>query len=184
MLSAFLHLRLEVCGSPCMTENIYLLQLRLNDYSDSATQSSRGLYVSSNGTARAGGRQGNSRTLSDSDSQDKRSRITISRASMQVSSAQLAKGSSSLGQEGPPAACQLTNRKVRSTKQLDPQSQSLAGSSVPQRSFCPEDTEYANLIGAMDNDLDRPESLGVEALQEQSSQAIQNKGLSAIIQRQ
>lgn len=94
---------------------------------------------------------------------------------MQATSSQLTKGSTTSGQDGPAAACQLTNRKVRSTKQLDLQSQSLAGSSLPQRGLGPEDAEYANLIGAMDNDLDRPESLG-ETLQEQSSQSIQNKG--------
>ncbi|CAJ1059843.1 transmembrane protein 131 isoform X1 [Xyrichtys novacula] len=138
---------------------------KFNDYGDSA-QSSRGGYVSSNGAARGGGRQG--RTLSDSDSQDKRS--SFSRSSMQASSSQLSKGSTASGQEGP--ACQLTNRKARSTKQLDLHSQSSA-----HRGLGSEDSEYANLIGAMDNDLDRPESLSGENLQEQSSQSIQNKVL-------
>lgn len=78
------------------------------------------------------------------------------------------------GQEGPPA-CQLINRKAR-TKALDLQSQSLAGSSLPHRGLGPEDADYANLIGAMDNDLDRPESFSGETLQEQNSQSIQNKG--------
>ncbi|XP_051232021.1 transmembrane protein 131 isoform X1 [Dicentrarchus labrax] len=146
---------------------------KLNDYGDSP-QNSR-VYASSNGAARVGGRQGNSRTLSDSDSQDKRSRIGFSRPSMQATSSQLTKGSTTSGQEGPPAACQLTNRKARSTKQLELQSQSLAGSSLPHRGLVPEDAEYANLIGAMDNDLDRPDSLSGEPLQEQSSQSIQNK---------
>ncbi|KAM9848708.1 transmembrane protein 131 [Aulostomus maculatus] len=150
---------------------------KLNDYSDSP-QNSRGLYVSSNGAARVGGRQGNSRTLSDSDSQDKRSRIGFSRPSMQATSSQLTKGSTSLSQENPPAACQLTNRKARSTKP-EPQSPSLAGSSLPHRNLCPDDTEYANLLGAMDNDLDRPESLNAEALQEPSTQSIQNKVLES-----
>ncbi len=95
---------------------------------------------------------------------------------MQATSSQLTKGSTTSGQEGPAAACQLTNRKVRSTKQLDLQNQSLAGSSLPHRGLGPEDAEYANLIGAMDNDLDRPDSLSGETLQEQSSQSIQNKG--------
>lgn len=94
---------------------------------------------------------------------------------MQATSSQLTKGSTTSGQEGPPA-CQLTNRKARGTKPLDPQSQSLAGSSLPHRGLGPEDAEYANLIGAMDNDLDRPEPLSGETLQEQSSQSIQNKG--------
>ncbi|KAM9358120.1 transmembrane protein 131 [Symphorus nematophorus] len=151
---------------------------KLNDYSDSS-QNSRGVYASSNGAARVGGRQGNSRTLSDSDSQDKRSRIGFSRPSMQATSSQLSKGSTTSGQEGPPAACQLTNRKARSAKQLDLQSPSLAGSSLPHRGLGPEDAEYANLIGAMDNDLDRPESLSGETLQEQSSQSIQNKVLES-----
>lgn len=92
---------------------------------------------------------------------------------MQATSSQLTKGSTTSGQEGPPAACQLTTRKPRSTKQLDLQSQTLAGSSLPHRQ---EDAEFANLLGAMDNDLDRPEPLGGETLQEQSSQSIQNKG--------
>uniref|UniRef100_A0AAQ5YMV2 Transmembrane protein 131 n=1 Tax=Amphiprion ocellaris TaxID=80972 RepID=A0AAQ5YMV2_AMPOC len=151
---------------------------KLNDYSDSA-QSSRGLYTSSNGAARVGGRQSNSRTLSDSDSQDKRSRLGFSRPSMQATSSQLTKGSSTSGQEGPPAVSQLTHRKARSTKQLDLQNQSLTGPSLPSRALCPEEAEYADLIGAMDNDLDRPESLGAETLQEQSSQSIQNKVLES-----
>ncbi|XP_067369702.1 transmembrane protein 131 isoform X3 [Channa argus] len=148
---------------------------KLNDYSDSP-QNSRGLYASSNGAARIGGRQGNSRTFSDSDCQDKRPRTGYSRPSMQSTSSQVTKGSTISGQDGPSSACQLTNRKLRNAKQLDLQSQSLAGSSVAQRGLCPEDAEYANLIGAMDNDLDRPESLISETLQEQSSQSIQNKG--------
>ncbi|XP_034558542.1 transmembrane protein 131 [Notolabrus celidotus] len=146
---------------------------KFNDYGDSA-QNSRGGYVSSNGAARGGGRQGNGRTFSDSDSQDKRSRISFSRSSMQASSSQLSKGSTASGQEGPAAACQLTHRKARSTKQLDLQSQSL-GHRVPG----PDDAEYANLIGAMDNDLDRPESLSGENPQEQSAQSIQSKGLES-----
>lgn len=95
---------------------------------------------------------------------------------MQAASSQLTKGSTNSGQEGPPPACQLTNRKARGAKQLDLQSQSLSGSSLSHRGLCPDDAEYAGLIGAMDNDLDRPESLGAEALQEQSSQSLQNKG--------
>uniref|UniRef100_A0A8D3BET9 Transmembrane protein 131 n=1 Tax=Scophthalmus maximus TaxID=52904 RepID=A0A8D3BET9_SCOMX len=139
---------------------------KLNDYSDS-TQNSRGLYASSNGAARPGGRQSNSRTLSDSDGQDKRSRIAFGRSTMQAASSQQTKGSTTSGQDGPPAACQLANRKARSTKQPDHQSQIAAGSSLPHRGLCAEDAEYANLIGAMDNDLDRPESVGAEAAQEQ-----------------
>lgn len=148
---------------------------KLNDYSDSS-QNSRGVYASSNGTARGGGRQGNSRTLSDSDSQDKRSRIGFGRPSMQTTSSQPSKGSTTSSQDGAPAACQLTNRKARSTRQPDLPSQTLAVSSLPQG---PEDSEYASLIGAMDNDLDRPESLSAETVQEQSSQSIQNKVLES-----
>ncbi|KAG8003502.1 hypothetical protein GBF38_018662 [Nibea albiflora] len=151
---------------------------KLNDFGDSS-QNSRAVYASSNGTARVGGRQGNSRTLSDSDSQDKRSRIGFGRSSMQATSSQLTKGSTTSGQDGPPAACQLTNRKPRSTKQPDFQSQSLAGSSMPHRGLGPEDAEYANLLGAMDNDLERPESISGEALQDQSVQSIQNKVLES-----
>uniref|UniRef100_UPI0037E8E96E transmembrane protein 131 isoform X1 n=1 Tax=Semicossyphus pulcher TaxID=241346 RepID=UPI0037E8E96E len=151
---------------------------KFNDYGDSA-QNSRGGYASSNGAARGGGRQSNGRTFSDSDSQDKRSRPSFSRPSMQATSSQLSKGSTASGQEGPPAACQLTNRKARSIKQLDLPSQSLAAPSLPQRGQGPEDTEYNNLIGAMDNDLDRPESLSGETVQEQSAQSIQNKVLES-----
>uniref|UniRef100_A0A665TWD4 Uncharacterized protein n=1 Tax=Echeneis naucrates TaxID=173247 RepID=A0A665TWD4_ECHNA len=132
----------------------------LNDYSDSP-QNSRGIYASSNGSVRAGGRQANSRTVSDSDSQEKRSRIGFSRTPMQATSSQLTKGSTTSGQEGPPAACQLTNRKTRSTKQVELQSQTLPGSSLPHRGLCSDDAELASLIGVMDNDLDRPESLTV-----------------------
>uniref|UniRef100_A0A7N9AU27 Transmembrane protein 131 n=1 Tax=Mastacembelus armatus TaxID=205130 RepID=A0A7N9AU27_9TELE len=82
--------------------------------------------------------------------------------SMQTASTQLTKGSATSGQEGPPP-CQLNNRKARSTKQLDLQSQSLAGLSSPHRGLFPKDAEYANLLGAMDNDLDRPESLSAES---------------------
>ena len=100
---------------------------------------------------------------------------------MQATSSQPTKGSTASGQEGPPAACQLTNRKARSTKQLDLHGQSLTGSSLPHRGLGPEDAEYANLIGAMDNDLDRPESISAETLQDQSSQSIQNKGTFVLI---
>lgn len=95
---------------------------------------------------------------------------------MQVPSSQLTKGSSASGHEGPPPTCQLTNRKARSTKQLDLQSQSLGSSSLPHRGICPDEAGYANLLGAMDNDLDRPESLSTDTLQEQNSQSIQSKG--------
>uniref|UniRef100_A0A1A8BHX9 Transmembrane protein 131 n=2 Tax=Nothobranchius kadleci TaxID=1051664 RepID=A0A1A8BHX9_NOTKA len=149
--------------------------LKCNDYSDS-NQNSRGFYPSSNGTVRTGARQDKSRTLSDSESLDKRSKISFSRSPMQATSSHLPKGSSS-GQDGPPAHFQLINRKPRNTKQLDLQGQNLAGSSLPHRGLSADDVDYANLIGAMDNDLDRPESLSAEAPQEQSSWSIQNKGM-------
>nr|XP_040040535.1 LOW QUALITY PROTEIN: transmembrane protein 131 [Gasterosteus aculeatus aculeatus] len=148
---------------------------KLNDYGD-APQNSRGGY--SNGAARIGGRQGNGRALADPDSQDKRSRIPFSRPAMQTASSQLTRGGAASGQEGPPAACQLTNRKARSTKPPEPQSQSLAGTSPPG-GLSPEEAEYASLVGAMDNDLDRPDALSGETLQEQSAQSIQNKALES-----
>lgn len=154
----------------------FLSSFRLNDYSDSP-HNSRAAYATSNGTAR--GRQSNGRLLSDTDSQDKRSRISYSRPSMQVTSSQLSKGSTNSGPDGPPA-CQLTNRKARNTKQLDVQSQSLCGSSVPNNGSGPEDAEYASLIGAMDNDLDRPDPPTSESLVELSSQTVQNKGNDAL----
>lgn len=103
---------------------------------------------------------------------------------MQTISSQLPKGSSSSGQDGPAAPCLLISRKPRNIKQPDPQSQSLSGSSLPHRDHCPEDPEYASLVGAMDNDLDRPESLAAEALQERSSRSIQNKGSVVFTKRQ
>uniref|UniRef100_A0A3Q2VK07 Transmembrane protein 131 n=1 Tax=Haplochromis burtoni TaxID=8153 RepID=A0A3Q2VK07_HAPBU len=140
-------------------------------------QNSRGLYASTNGSAR-GGRQNSSRPSPDSDGQGNRSRISFTRPPMQPPSSQLTKGSSASGNEGPPAPCQVTNRKGRSTKQPDLQSPSLGGPSLPHRGICPDD-EFANLIGAMDNDLDRPEPLSPETLQEQSSQSIPSKGLES-----
>ncbi|XP_028299716.1 transmembrane protein 131 [Gouania willdenowi] len=151
---------------------------QLNEYNDSA-QSSRGSYASSNGAARNGGRQGSNRTLTDLDSQDKRPRISFSRTPMQATSSTLTKGSSSPSQEGFSGTCQLTNRKARTPKQVDPQSLSFSALSAPHRSLCPEDVEYINLIGAMDNDLERPEAITTDALQKQSSQSIQNKVLES-----
>lgn len=163
-----------------VTKQTRLSLFRLNNYSE-ANHTSRGLYTSSNGTVRVGGRQEKSRILSDSDSQDKRSRISYSRPPMQTISPQSPKGSSSVGQDGPSAPCQLISRKPRNIKQPDPQS--LPGSSLPHRDPCAEDPEYASLIGAMDNDLDRPESLCAEALQERSSRSIQNKGTVFVLTR-
>ncbi|XP_012716600.2 transmembrane protein 131 [Fundulus heteroclitus] len=155
-----------------LREIVHIHNSDFNDYGDSS-QNSRGFYPSSNGTAKVGGRHGNSRTLPEADCQDKRPRIPISRQSMQATPSQLHKASSSSGQDGPPAPSQLINRKARNIKQLDHQTQTLAGSSLQ------EDPEYSSLIGAMDNDLDRPESLVTEALQEQSSRSIQSKVLES-----
>ncbi|XP_037325757.2 transmembrane protein 131 isoform X2 [Pungitius pungitius] len=150
---------------------------KLNDYGD-APQNSRGGF--SNGAARIGGRQGNGRAFPDPDSQEKRSRIPFSRPAVQTASSSLTKGGAASGQEGSPAAaCQLTNRRARSTKPPEPQSQSLAGASPPPRGLSPEEAEYASLVGAMDNDLDRPEAPSGEPLQEQSAQSIQNKALES-----
>ncbi|XP_068599286.1 transmembrane protein 131 [Brachionichthys hirsutus] len=151
---------------------------KLNDYGDSP-QSSRGVYASSNGAAPGGGRQGSSRSVADADGQDKRSRIGLGRPSMQATSSQLTKGSATSSQDGPPPFCQPTNRKARSSRQLDLQSQSLAGLSSPLKALCSEETDYMNLIGAMDNDLDRPEPIIDKALQEQSAQSAQNKVLES-----
>ncbi|MEQ2291828.1 hypothetical protein AMECASPLE_016873 [Ameca splendens] len=159
-------------GRPFNLREIVQIHRDLNDFSDSS-QNSRGFYPSSNGTARVGGRQGNSRTLPEPDGQDKRPRIPFSRSSMHATPSQLPKASSSSGQDGPPAPCQLISRKARNFKQLDLQSQTVAGSSLQV------DPEYSSLIGAMDNDLDRPESLNTEALQEQNSRAIQSKVLES-----
>lgn len=163
-----------------LTDCLTFLPFRLNDYSDSPHNSKAG-YATSNGTARV--RQSNGRLLSDTDSQDKRSRISYSRPSMQVTSSQLTKGSTNSGQDGPPA-CQLTNRKARNTKQLEVQGQSLASSSLPNSGIGAEDAEYANLIGAMDNDLDRPDPPTSENLQELSSQIVQTKGNVCQIKRE
>ncbi|KAK5870262.1 hypothetical protein PBY51_024914 [Eleginops maclovinus] len=146
---------------------------KLNDYGD-PPQSSRGVCSYNNGVARVGGRQGTGRTFLDSDSQEtKRSRLGFSRPSMQASSSQLSRGSTASGQD--PPAYQLTNRKARSSKQLE--LQGFPGS-APARALS-DDSEYSSLIGAMDNDLDRPEPLGAETLQEQSVQAVQNKVLDS-----
>ncbi|KAJ4919819.1 hypothetical protein JOQ06_022212, partial [Pogonophryne albipinna] len=144
---------------------------KLNDYGDPPQR----VYSSSNGASRIGGRQGNSRTFPDSESQDKRSRIGFSRPSMPASSSSSSSSSSQLSKDLP--VFQLTNRKPRSSKQ--PELQGFPGSALPHRSSDGSD-EYNSLIGAMDNDLDRPEPLGAaETLQEQSVQAVQNKVLDS-----
>ncbi|XP_019207024.1 transmembrane protein 131 isoform X4 [Oreochromis niloticus] len=161
-------------GRPFNLRDIVQIHTDSND----PPQNSRGLYASTNGAAR-GGRQNSSRPSPDSDSQGNRSRISFTRPPMQPPSSQLTKGSSASGNEGPSAPCQVTNRKVRSSKQPDFQSPSLGGPSLPHRGVCPDEAEFANLIGAMDNDLDRPEPLGPETLQEQSSQSIPSKVLES-----
>lgn len=151
---------------------IFLSHIRLNDYNDS-TQNSRGLYAASNGTVRAAGRQANDRIMPEPSPQDKRSKVAFNRSAAQATSPQLSKGSS-LCQEGPSPVCQLINRKARTNKQLD----TLAAAPGPQGAFCSDEADFANLIGAMDNDLERPESHSGEAVQEQSSQSVQHKGMS------
>ncbi|XP_007571403.1 transmembrane protein 131 isoform X1 [Poecilia formosa] len=159
-------------GRPFNLREIVQIHRDLNDYSDSS-QNSRGFYPSSNGSARVGGRQSSGRNLLEPDSQDKRPRMPFSRPSVPAAPSQLPKASSASGQDGPPAPCQLVNRKARNVKQLDLQGQSSPGASLQ------EDPEYSSLIGAMDNDLDRPESLAAEALQDQSSRSVQSKVLES-----
>ncbi|KAK5931265.1 hypothetical protein CgunFtcFv8_027427 [Champsocephalus gunnari] len=143
---------------------------KLNDYGDPPLR----VYSSSNGASRIGGRQGNSRTFPDSESQDKRSRLGFSRPSMPASSS--SPSSSSQLSKDPPVF-QLTNRKPRSSKQ--PELQGFSGSALPHRGSDGSD-EYNSLVGAMDNDLDRPEPLcAAETPQEQSVQAVQNKVLDS-----
>ncbi|XP_011472726.1 transmembrane protein 131 isoform X1 [Oryzias latipes] len=144
---------------------------KLNDYSDS-TQNNRGLCPASNGTVRAAGRLANDRVVPEPNSQEKRSKPAFSRSSGTATSPQMSKGTS-LCPEGPSLVCQPINRKTRTHKPLE----TSAASSGPQGAFCPDDADYANLIGAMDNDLERPESHSGEAVQEQSSQAVQQKAL-------
>uniref|UniRef100_A0A3B3VP55 Transmembrane protein 131 n=1 Tax=Poecilia latipinna TaxID=48699 RepID=A0A3B3VP55_9TELE len=136
-------------GRPFNLREIVQIHRDLND----SSQNSRGFYPSSNGSARVGGRQSSGRNLLEPDSQDKRPRMPFSRPSVPAAPSQLPKASSASGQDGPPAPCQLVNRKARNVKQLDLQGQSSPGASLQ------EDPEYSSLIGAMDNDLDRPESL-------------------------
>uniref|UniRef100_A0A8C7G1K6 Transmembrane protein 131 n=1 Tax=Oncorhynchus kisutch TaxID=8019 RepID=A0A8C7G1K6_ONCKI len=92
-----------------------------------------------------------------------RARMDFDRSTMQASST----FSSSQLANGAPVSCQLTNRKARSSKRqqggglLDLQNRGpWSGSSLPHRRRCSggEDPDYASLLGAMDNDLDRPES--------------------------
>ncbi|XP_075901839.1 transmembrane protein 131 isoform X4 [Nelusetta ayraudi] len=158
---------------------------KLNDFGD-PPQNSRGAYASTNGAVRGGGsgRASGGRSLSDSDGQDKRSRIGFGRASVQTASSQPSKGGGAAsGQDaGPPAPCQLTNRKARSSKPvLDLSSQSLAASQPPQRGLGPDDAEYNSLIGAMDNDLDRPEPPSRDNSQQEapSTQLLQSKVLES-----
>ncbi|XP_051928946.1 transmembrane protein 131 isoform X1 [Hippocampus zosterae] len=156
--------------------------VQLHSESNDSSQTSRGLYGATNGATR-GGRHGNSRTLSDSDVQDKRSRMSLSRSSMPLqaaSSSNLPRGGSyTSGQEvaTPPPNCQMTNRKARSAKP-DLQGPSLATSSSPPQRGGASDTEYANLVNAMDTDRQRPESL-VQTLDDQSSQLLHNKALES-----
>ncbi|XP_072295624.1 transmembrane protein 131 isoform X2 [Eucyclogobius newberryi] len=101
-----------------------------------------------NGSARLGGRQNS----------DQRHRSGLNRSSMSNASAQSTKGTTS--------DCQLINRKTRSNKQTE-----------GQRGLCP-DEEYASLIGAMDNDLDRPDPVNSE-VQQENNHLLQNKVLES-----
>uniref|UniRef100_A0A8C7M8P7 Transmembrane protein 131 n=1 Tax=Oncorhynchus kisutch TaxID=8019 RepID=A0A8C7M8P7_ONCKI len=131
----------------------------LNDFSDAHQNPTRGMYGSGSEVSRVGSR--NSRASVDLDGQ--RARMDFDRSTMQASST----FSSSQLANGAPVSCQLTNRKARSSKRqqggglLDLQNRGpWSGSSLPHRRRCSggEDPDYASLLGAMDNDLDRPES--------------------------
>lgn len=116
--------------------------------------------------------------MSDSDSQDKKSRISIGRMSVQMASGPQNKGGgAATGQDPGTPACQLTNRRIRKPL-LDLSSQSVATSQPPQRGLSSDDAEYNSLIGAMDNDLDRPEPPSRENNQQEapSTQLLQSKG--------
>ncbi|KAM6963118.1 transmembrane protein 131 [Aplochiton taeniatus] len=162
----------------------------LNDYSEPQQNSSRAMYGAGGGSAsRGGGRQGNTRSFMQSTSSSSSSSSSCS----STSSSQLAKGAGGApsGQE-----VQLNNRKGKSSKQPQQQQQQQqqqplpqpelqgqgapAGSLLPSRGLCPEDAaDYASLLGAMDNDLDRPESPPMETAQDHSSQAAQHKVLES-----
>ncbi|CAB1314409.1 unnamed protein product [Coregonus sp. 'balchen'] len=140
----------------------------LNDFTDTHQKSTRGMYGSGSGVSRAGGQ--NSRSSMDLDRQ--RARMGFGRSTIQASST--SSSSSSQLANGAPVSCQLTNRKARSSKgqqgggRLDLQDGGPgSGSSLPHRRLCSggEDPDYASLLGAMDNDLDRPES-PLQALQD------------------
>ncbi|XP_064866052.1 transmembrane protein 131 [Oncorhynchus nerka] len=131
----------------------------LNDFSDAHQNPTRGMYGSGSEVSRVGSR--NNRASVDLDGQ--RARMDFDRSTMQASST----FSSSQLANGTPVSCQLTNRKARSSKRqqggglLDLQNGGPgSGSSLPHRRRCSggEDPDYASLLGAMDNDLDRPES--------------------------
>ncbi|CAL9695947.1 unnamed protein product [Knipowitschia caucasica] len=104
-----------------------------------------------NGSARLGGRQNS----------DQRHRQGVNRSSMQASI------SSTLNSKGTSPDCQFNNRKPQRPGK---QSEALRG-------VCP-DEEYASLIGAMDNDLDRPDNANTEVPQETSIQ-LQGKALES-----
>lgn len=157
----------------------FFISSRINDFNE-PPQSSRGGYASTNGAAR-GSRQSCSRSMSDSDVQDKKSRISFGRTPMQTTSGQPSKGATATsGQDtSSPAPCQLTNRRARSSKLLlDPSSQGVATSQRPQMGLSSDDTEYNSLIGAMDNDLDRPEPPSRDGNQQEAptTQLLQSKG--------
>lgn len=179
-------------GRPFDLREIVRIQsdTNLNDFGDSQQNSTRGVY-GSGGASRGGGRQGNNRGPSDPDSQ--RTRMGLSRSTMQASSSssttssstQPARGGGGASGQDSSTASQLSTRKARSSKPLpggvlELQTQGQGGSSLPNhRVLSTEDPDYTSLLGAMDNDLDRPESPAPEALQEHSSQFTQNRVLES-----
>ncbi|XP_028977244.2 transmembrane protein 131 isoform X2 [Esox lucius] len=148
-----------------------------SDANEAQQNPTRGVYGSGSGGSRGGGRPGNNRASLDPDGP--RYRMGFGRSTMQASSSsatQLANG----------APVFLTSRKARSSKGqqggglLDLQNGGPgSGLSLPQRGPCSggEDPDFVSLLGAMDNDLDRPESPPLESLQEpRTSESIQTKG--------
>ncbi|KAJ7993376.1 hypothetical protein DPEC_G00271770 [Dallia pectoralis] len=150
----------------------------LNDFSEAQQNPTRGVFGSGSVGSRAGGRPGNSRVSTDPDGP--RYRMGFGRSSMQASS------TSSQLANGAPVSCQLTSRKARSCKSqqggglVELQNRGPgSGLSLPQtgRFSGGEDTDFVRLLGAMDHDLDRPESPPLESLQEgTTSESTHNKG--------
>lgn len=152
----------------------------LMDFGEPHHSSTRGVFGSGGATSRVTNRQGGGRASSDPDGQ--RTRIGFGRSTMQAASS----SSSSSSQLPAAAVCQLTSRRARGAKQQpaagppEPQGQQGQGPSVTSlssRVLCPDDADYASLLGAMDNDLDRPESPPPDPPQEHGSQSTHSKVL-------